>query len=48
MKNNKERKVVFQNPQKTALRNQLAQSKAAFLTAGNAVQVLPAGETKKF
>lgn len=48
MKSNKERKVVFQNPQKTALRNELAQSKAAFLTAGNAVRVLPAGTAKKF
>ena len=47
MKSNKERKVVSQNPQKVALSSQLAQSKAAFLTAGNAVQVLPPGTAKR-
>ena len=47
MKYNKENKVVFQNPQKAALRDQLAQSKAAFLAAGNAVHVLPPRTAKK-
>ena len=48
MKNSKDRVPTLENKQKAALRNQLAQSKAAFLSAGRAIDTVPAGKARKF
>lgn len=48
MKINKDRAQALENKQKTALRNQLAESTAAFLSAGRAISTVPAGKARKF